>query len=408
MPCTRTGIPLRSIPAGDGHVGINKMKNKIIFTAILIIFSVFQLLWANGVPWTKEDEEFAVNFLEKLRYEKPDLFRTGDLLSRKFICVQYADEFGGPNWGSRVQYNFEYHFSSGWCIAKVILSVRKQEHRLLEYKIYRTSKSVNNYDFKFSGDEKITQGAPGYPGKYFVKTYEDGEVRRAGISNELNTSIGTLRVIAKEFNDKGAFSMHDTLVLNHKKIFRGGGNIRLYGVFNINHKPHILIGENCGGSGCRFDDLSLLALNDNREVKIIRTDDFYSEDNSIKANLKGKEIIIDLGLYKGKNKTAIYSNNELKILYKKLPYKPLTTEQCADLYEIAKGCIRLLEIKEFSCNQHAVNFSGMSNANTWALRYISNEPGFNQELFDRECFNACETGNLSEYNKFSKRMCGLK
>ena len=21
MPCTRTGIPLRSIPAGDGHVG---------------------------------------------------------------------------------------------------------------------------------------------------------------------------------------------------------------------------------------------------------------------------------------------------------------------------------------------------------------------------------------------------
>jgi hypothetical protein len=123
------------------------MKKKILFIALLIIFSALHFSWANGVPWTKEDEEFSLNLLEKLRQERPELFRIGDLLSRKFIGVQYADEFGDPNWGSRVQYNFEYHFSSGWCIGKVILSVRKQEDRLLEYKIYRTSKSVNEYYF---------------------------------------------------------------------------------------------------------------------------------------------------------------------------------------------------------------------------------------------------------------------
>lgn len=379
------------------------MINKIPLIVLLIILLTLHVSWANGVPWTKENEEFALNFLETLRQEKLELFRIGNLLSKKFIGVQYADEFGDPNWGSRVQYNFEYHFSSGWCIAKVIMSVRKKEDRLLEYKIYRTSKSVNEYYFQFSGDEKITQGAPGYPGKYFLKTYEDGEVRRAKIFDELETSMGTLRVI-----DKSDYGIHDTMVLDYKEIFQAGGNIRLYGAFDLNNKTHILIGENCGGTGCRFDDLNLLILDENKEAKAIRTDDFYSEDNSIKASLKGNKIIIDLGLYKGKKKTAVYHNSDLKILYKKLPYKPLTAEQCADLYEIAKGCIRSVAIKQFSCDQHAVNFSGMANSDTWALRYISNEPGFNRKLFDAECLNACKTEKLSEYNTFSKRLCGRK
>jgi len=158
------------------------MKNTILLISIFIILSAFQFSWANGVPLTKEDEEFALKFLEQLRHDKPELFRIGDLLSRKFIGGQYADEFGDPRWGERIQYNFEYHFSSGWCIAKVILSREKQQNRLLEYKIYRTTKSVNNYVFEFSGDEKIVWENSR---KYFVKTYEDGEVRRAGISDEL-------------------------------------------------------------------------------------------------------------------------------------------------------------------------------------------------------------------------------
>ncbi len=384
------------------------MKNRILFLALLIILSAFQFSWANGVPETEEDEEFSLKFLETLRQEKPDLFRIGDLLSRKFICAQYADEFGDPNWGNRIQYNFEYHFSSGWCIAKVILSVRKQEERLLEYKIYRTSKSVNNYHFVFSGDEKITQGTQGYPGKYFVKTYEDGEVRRAEILDEIDTNIGTLRVVRKEFSCKEGLSDESDLVLNYKEIYGYGGRIRIYGAFYLGNSPHILIGVSCSGTGCRIDDLILLIINANGEVKQIGTKDFYSEDNSIKANLKGNEIIINLGLYKGKEKTAVYRNNEIKILYKKLPYKPLTEEQCTDLYEIAKGCIRLRGIRGFTCEKQAVSFSGSSNADKWNFRYINNEPGFKQELFNAECLNACKTGGLSEYNAFAERLCGRK
>lgn len=384
------------------------MKNKIISIAILLIFSTFQLSWADADPWTKENEKFAQEYLEKLRQEKPEIFRNGDLLSKKFINAQFAEKYG--NYGNDVngwlQYNFEYHLSSGWCIAKVFIFKQQREEGSVRYEIYRTSKSVNDYKFEFSGNETITtEGSY----KHFVKKYEDGEVRRAYISDELDTNMGTLRVVAKEWNDKMGTSMHGTLVLNHKEIFKSNtGNIKLYGVFNINHKPHILIGENCGGTGCRFDDLSLLILDENQGVKVIRTDDFYSEDNSIKATLKGNEIIINLGLYKGKDKAAVYTNNEIKILYKKLPYKPLTDETCANLYEIAKGCIRLRGIVGFTCDQSAISFSGISNADTWELRYISNEPGFNQKLFDAECLNACKTGNLSEYNEFSKRLCGRK
>jgi len=124
--------------------------------------------------------------------------------------------------------------------------------------------------------------------------------------------------------------------------------------------------------------------------------------------LKGNEIIINLGLYKGKEKTAVYHNNEIKILYKKLPYKPLTDEECADLYEIAKGCIRLRGIEGFTCEKQAVSFSGWANVDMWNFRYITNEPGFNQELFNAECLNACKTGGLSEYKAFSERLCGRK
>jgi len=378
------------------------MKNKIIFGAILIIFSVCQLCWADNDPWTRENEQFAHKYIEKLRHDKPGLFRNGSLLSKKFVNAQFADEYG-DGW---LQYNFEYHFSSGWCIAKVFLFKQQREDKSVRYKIFHTSKSVNDYNFEFSGNEKIiTEDSH----KYFVKTYEDGEVRRASISNEANTKIGKLRVISKEYNNKAGFGMRSALVLNYKEIFNSEtSHINLYGVFNIDGQLHILMGENCGGSGCRFDDLSLLILDKHKEVEVIKTEDFYSEDNSIKADLKANAVIINLGLYKGQKKTAVYQNGELKILYKKLSYKPLTDRQCADLYRIMKGCIRPIYLKDFSCDQHAVNFSGIANSDTWELRYISNEPGFDKRLFDEECLNACKTENLSEYNKFSKRMCGSK
>ena len=46
MPCTRTGIPLRSIPTGDGHVGRVKAKEEtmrsivfqIVFISVLLSF----------------------------------------------------------------------------------------------------------------------------------------------------------------------------------------------------------------------------------------------------------------------------------------------------------------------------------------------------------------------------------
>ena len=403
-----SGSRKRRAPTDPG-VGIKNMKSRIISIAILIIFLTFQLSWADADPWTKENETFAQEYLEKLRQEKPEIFRDGNLLSKKFINAQFAEKYG--NYGNDVngwlQYNFEYHFSSGWCIAKVFIFKHKHEEGSVRYEIYRTSKSVNGYNFEFSGDEEIiTEGSY----KYFVKTYEDGEVRRAFIRDELDTKMGKLSVVAKEYSDKTGAGMASTLVLNYKEIFKSEtDNIHLYGVFDISDKPHILIGENCGGTGCRYDDLSLLILNVNGEVKKIRTDDFYSEDNSIKANLKGNDIIIDLGLYKGKKKTAVYSNNKLNILYKKLPYKPLTSEECADLYKIAKECVRLRELFGFSkCDESAINFDGMSNASAWTLRYISNEPGFNQKLFDAECLNACKTGNLSGYNVFAERLCGRK
>ena len=377
-----------------------RMKDRPLLLLILIILLMSQVSWADSEPWTKEDEIFAQAFLEKVRIEKPELFRSGTLLSKEFVNAQFTDE-DGAGW---VQYNFEYRFSSGWCIAKVFILDQKGRERQTKYEIHRTSKSVNGYEFEFSGDETIrTEGSD----KYFVKKYEDGEERRAWITDERNTAMGKVRVVEKEYKDKTGRFMHSTVVLNHEEVFESQANdVNLYGIFLINGTPHVLIGENCGGSGCRFDELGILILHKDKAAKVIRRDDFYSEDNKIKATSKGNKIFINLGLYKGKVKTAVYSDDRLRIFYKKLPYKPLTAGQCADLYTIAEGCATLREIKEFTCEKQAVGYDGRANSETWDLRYLSNEPGFNQRLFDKECLQACRAGRLSDHKDFARRVCG--
>jgi tetratricopeptide (TPR) repeat protein len=199
----------------------------------------------------------------------------------------------------------------------------------------------------------------------------------------------------------------DTVLFNGQKIFEEPAMyLQVHARSSIGNEDVLVLGVNCGGSGCRYDDLSLLILNEDRQVKVLRTQDFYSEDNSIKAGLKGDEVVIDLGLYKGKRKAAVYGGNEIKIHYTRLPQRPLQAEQCAKLYEIARGCVGLGRSTGITCERSAVGFHGGANSTAWALRYVSNEPGFDQELFDAECLNACKTGTLSDYDRFAERLCG--
>lgn len=67
-----------------------------------------------------------------------------------------------------------------------------------------------------------------------------------------------------------------------------------------------------------------------------------------------------------------------------------------------------LHESKLDCNRSAIHFTGLANSHTWALRYISNEPGFKQQALDKECFNACKTGELSLYSDFAKNLCGIE
>jgi hypothetical protein len=243
--------------------------------------------------------------------------------------------------------------------------------------------------------------------QYIKGTYSDGTSKNMWVTNKLKIKNGLLRVIRKEFDDGSGWGTGNTLLLNNKVLFESKQDyVRLRGAYYLGHYTYILIGENCGGTGCRFDDLSILKLDNKQNVSLITTNEFYSENDSIKATARHGKIIIDLGLYKQAKKTAIYKNGKIRILYKKLPYKPLTAKQCSEFYEIANQCLQLHELKS-NCSYSAINFSGLSNSHSWALRYISNESGYKQQLFDTECFNACKTGELSTYSVFAKNLCGI-
>lgn len=378
---------------------------KILLVFIFVLGS--QVSWADWPFPTDEDHKYARQFLDELRKNKPELFREGEPVSINLVNDKVLWEEGEPVLSAAFEISYEFHYPTGWLIAKITFPIDKSERSVPKYRIYKTTKSVNSYNIDFTGNEEIVKRGNN---SFFVKAFEDGTRLYADIRQEVKSNIGVLRVVSKQYSDPiRGYGPPRTLLLDNQEIFRSSvGYIRVYGVYNVGKQPWVLIGENCGGSGCRYDDLSFLRIDNGKQaVKVTdsKNEDFFSERNEVKVTEEKSRLVVDLGHSKQKQKVAILENNKVLIEYRDLECKPLTAKECANIYQIAKdNCMS--EYAKEDCSKYAVDILPSGNSNVWLLRYIKNEPGFNQKGFDQQCLSACRSGVLSGFGQFSKAACG--
>ena len=98
MPCTRTGIPLRSIPAGDGHVGCETaMKRTLINTgAVLLIATIVMFALIPALRGTQDPSREQIQDIQtfqrdrerrNLLHERPLVFLRGLFCGAGLACV---------------------------------------------------------------------------------------------------------------------------------------------------------------------------------------------------------------------------------------------------------------------------------------------------------------------------------
>jgi len=387
------------------------MRNLIFILGYLFTLQAFA---ASPMRESKEDEQYSLQFLEKLEKAKPELFRAGEPLSRKMILSEWTNNEHDDYISFR--YVYEYQYSDGWLVAKIYFPKKLYRGTDLEYEITKTTESVNGYRFHFSGDEQLTirpeqeQISEDDNKEYFVKKFADGEERRASIVSKLETKSGVLRVVDREQPWRGYFGFPDTLLLDGSEIFTHLGEfISLHGAYLVGDKTYVLIGENCGGTGCRFDDLSFLELNGHDKARIISNGDFHGDLDKITVSQEDNKIIVDLDLEKKQLKKAVLENGVLTITRTPVPYSPMTEVDCGGVYDTySNECP-----KKFmpTCGERFKDVEGrdaaFSNHGMWELRYATNNPGFNGDGFYTECVKACETGQTVDFKTFYDSACKL-
>lgn len=245
---------------------------------------------------------------------------------------------------------------------------------------------------------------------YLKRKFDDGTSDLVQVMDQLRVREGLLRVIRKRDDEAEVWEeTAGTVLLNGSEVFLSEtSNVSLDSSYYVGGKTYVLIGETCGGTGCRYAELSFLALNGEQPATVITVGDFFSEIDSIKGTIQDSTIVIDLGISKQSKKMATLKDNKVAISYEKLPYKPLSIQKCSELYKLARDCTELFQKYKLACNQYAIDYTPGYNSGMWAMRYIKNEPGFDQKSFDRECLSACEIGKLENEDLFKKNVCGIK
>lgn len=220
------------------------------------------------------------------------------------------------------------------------------------------------------------------------------------IIDELGTEFGVLRIAMKHVDYGLAFSMF----LDGKLIKNGAQKI--YGVYYIKQQPWVLIGS--GREAHNPYDLSFLKINMDKsatEVTYKGSGDFVSWEQELDVKTEDNRLVVDLGYKNQKKKLAILENDKISIEYKKVKLNAVTSDDCNQLYEIAKDeCT--LEDKRADCIHRAIGIGAGSVVELDMLVDITNKPGFNQKGFDKECLKACESGEMADYKSFSKTACG--
>lgn len=218
--------------------------------------------------------------------------------------------------------------------------------------------------------------------------------------DELNTRFGKLSL--KGSNE--GLSKHIVL-LDGKPLHEADeySYSHVYKVFQRSDSDVVLIGNNCGGSGCPSDILILAILKKGTEPKLIEDPFLDSYPGEIKFNQTGDVITFRLGYAEKKLKLAVLNaENTLTTHLEEQPPKALSEEDCKWLYEdVLEACVRARE-EDTNCTNPVSTFLGVYMRSVAA---ISDYPGYNSDGFDAQCRQVCKTGKSPDYASFGVAAC---
>lgn len=195
----------------------------------------------------------------------------------------------------------------------------------------------------------------------------------------------------------------DTLNLDGKQILRQEAfYLSLHHYVTQNERDVVVVGSNCGGTGCPENQFYLVVLDKEAPSLVLTQDNFVAYPDDLKVKADGKDLVIDLGFDTGKHKFATLQDKTLKITLNEAPKTFLGEEDCQWLHKDAlAGCLEYRD-SNTKCTDPQSEFSGYLARGVAAL---ANYPGFGHEAFKKYCFTTCDTSKRPDYATFAKEVC---
>lgn len=244
--------------------------------------------------------------------------------------------------------------------------------------------------------------------EYYDRKLNDGDA----LETRLETRFGTLEVIRSHQD-----SPLDAVTLDGKVFLkREFEYLTLYHYFVQPKRDVVLMGANCGGTGCPFDELFFVVLRDDAEPTIFTDDQMYAFPNEIDALQKEGTIRVGLGYVEGKQQTAflhkqtgsgakLSSKLKLEIVLSEPLQRPLETEYCEWLHTDAMNACAEYQDTDAKCEDPQAGFVGYLMRGVAA---IADRPGFVSSAFEQACIGACKTGAPIDYATFATEVCSQK
>ena len=199
----------------------------------------------------------------------------------------------------------------------------------------------------------------------------------------------------------------DSLFLKGKLVYRKENfYLGIYGVYKFASSDLVLLGVNCGGSGCTNDDLVIVSVDANGKLAFTEDKQLQSSDGAVIASQSGEKLLLDLGYENGKKKKATFQDGTLLIsLERPRATPPLSKSYCEWVYDSAlDGCITAKR-DDPSCSDPQSTFPMVL---VRGLNTVSQHPAFVAEKFSDVCRQVCATGRAPRFEPFKVGFCGIK
>lgn len=216
------------------------------------------------------------------------------------------------------------------------------------------------------------------------------------------TSVGTLKIAI------GENTTPDSLFLDGELVFqREREQLRFYGQQRRSADEAVLVGSSCGVS-CPTEQLFWILLKAGTKPLIIEDRQFYAYPLDIKIlPAEGDKLTVDLGFSQKQRRYADLVEQSLSFRLEPVAEndKALTGDLCTWLHtETLPACINA-RTTEPDCVSPQTEFPDYIDQR---LGMINEYPGYNKDVFDALCVNACAKEDIPDYKTFANTVCGIR